>query len=111
MERRTAPGNQPGRFHGRTLRRVVRSRPVQRLVRSLLVGFGVMCVSFGLIRFIPGDPVALMLGDMATPENIANMRMALGLNGTVPEQFLSYAGHLLQGDLGTSIATRQSVNA
>jgi peptide/nickel transport system permease protein len=70
-----------------------------------------MCVSFGLIRFIPGDPVALMLGDMATPENVANMRQALGLNGSLPEQFVSYAAHLLQGDLGTSITTRQSVNA
>src|SRR4051794_34447346 len=102
MERRTAPSNPRPRFHRRTLRQIARSRPLRRLGRSILVGFGVMCVSFGLIRFIPGDPVALMLGDMATPENIANMRAALGLNGTLPEQFLSYAGHLLQGDLGTS---------
>ncbi len=43
---------------------------------------------FALIRFIPGDPAALMLGDMATPDQIAEMRTELGLDTSLPQQFL-----------------------
>jgi peptide/nickel transport system permease protein len=85
--------------------RLARAPIVRRLGRSLLVGFGVMCITFGLIRFIPGDPVRMLLGDLATDENVQRFRDALGLNGTLPEQFLAYLGGLARGDLGRSIFT------
>jgi peptide/nickel transport system permease protein len=70
----------------------------------------VMCVAFGLIRFIPGDPVRLLLGELATDQNVREYRELLGLNGTMLEQFLAYSGGLLRGDLGRSIASRQPVS-
>ncbi|MBC7810631.1 MAG: ABC transporter permease [Burkholderiales bacterium] len=83
---------------------------MRSLGRALLVGFGIMVLAFMLIRFIPGDPVAILLGDQATEESVRQYRELLGLDGTVLEQFMSYASGLLQGDLGKSIVTRQPVS-
>jgi ABC-type dipeptide/oligopeptide/nickel transport system permease component len=90
--------------------RVARTQIVQRMVRALLVGFGVMVISFALLRFIPGDPVQLLLGDAATEELVAVYREALGLDGTPLEQFWRYTSGVARGDLGTSLQTRASVN-
>ena len=54
--------------------------------------FGVMFVTFMLVRLLPGDPALLMLGNMATEESIANLREQLGLNGTLWEQFVTTWG-------------------
>ncbi|RYC28397.1 ABC transporter permease [Ciceribacter ferrooxidans] len=64
---------------------------------------------FALIRFIPGDPAALMLGDMATPDQIAAMRHDLGLDKSMPQQFLVWSGNVLSGDFGRSIANQEAV--
>jgi len=64
---------------------------------------------FALIRFIPGDPAALMLGDMATPDQIAEMRTELGLDTSPPQQFLVWAGNVLSGDFGQSIVNKEPV--
>ena len=65
-----------------------RSTLLRRLGRTLLVAFGVLVVAFSLIHLIPGDPVLLLLGDQATPENTAELRRALGLNGNHPRTVL-----------------------
>ncbi|MDD1497404.1 ABC transporter permease [Agrobacterium sp. CNPSo 3708] len=64
---------------------------------------------FALIRFIPGDPAALMLGDMATPDQIAEMRTELGLDTSLPQQFFVWAGNVLSGDFGQSIVNKEPV--
>jgi peptide/nickel transport system permease protein len=64
---------------------------------------------FALIRFIPGDPAALMLGDMATPDQIAAMRAELGLDLSMPQQFLVWSGNVLTGDFGRSIVNNEAV--
>ena len=64
---------------------------------------------FALIRFIPGDPAALMLGDMATPDQISEMRTELGLDMSLPHQFLVWAGNVLSGDFGQSIVNKEPV--
>ena len=64
---------------------------------------------FALIRFIPGDPAALMLGDMATPDQIATMRTELGLDLSMPQQFLVWSGNVLTGDFGRSIVNNEAV--
>jgi peptide/nickel transport system permease protein len=87
------------------LTRLARLPLARRLGRSLLVAFGVMCVAFGLIRFVPGDPVLLLLGDLATPESVAQLRGKLGLDRGLPEQFVGYALGIARGDLGRSIST------
>jgi peptide/nickel transport system permease protein len=60
---------------------------------------------FVLVRLIPGDPAALMLGDAADAEALAAMRQRLGIDRSLPEQFAIWSGMLLQGDFGKSIAT------
>ncbi len=88
---------------------LLRSRLLRSLVMALLVGFGVLVIAFSLIRFIPGDPALIALGDQATPESLAQYRHLLGIDAPVGEQFLNYVSGVLHGDLGTSLATRQPV--
>ena len=64
---------------------------------------------FILIRLIPGDPATLMLGDQATPANLADLRARLGLDDSLPVQFGLWFGHVLAGDFGNSITTGQGV--
>ncbi|MCC7448464.1 MAG: ABC transporter permease [Anaerolineae bacterium] len=89
--------------------RLAKNGIVRSLIRAVLVGFGIMVIAFTLIRLIPGDPVMILLGDQATPESIVQYRAYLGLNGTIPEQFISYISGILRGDLGTSVVTQQPV--
>ena len=64
---------------------------------------------FVLIRLIPGDPAAMMLGDASDAHGLAALRERLGLDRSIPEQFLIWASLLLQGDLGNSIVSGQEV--
>jgi peptide/nickel transport system permease protein len=64
---------------------------------------------FVLIRLIPGDPAQLLLGDLAMPASLADLRARLGLDRSLPAQFGIWFGHVLQGDLGTSINNGQNV--
>ena len=91
--------------------RLVRSGPLQRLARALLVAFGVMLVAFALIRFIPGDPAALILRNLATDEAIAELHVRMGIDGTLPEQLAAYLGNLLRGNLGESLISNYPVTA
>ena len=77
------------------------------LLRSLLslipVLLGITVIAFGVLHFIPGDPATAILGERATPAQVAAIREQLGLNQPLILQYLSFLGHLLQGDLGNSI--------
>jgi peptide/nickel transport system permease protein len=64
---------------------------------------------FTLIRLIPGDPAALMLGDLAEPQQVAALRSSLGLDQSIPVQFMIWAGNLFSGDFGKSIVTGEPV--
>ena len=64
---------------------------------------------FILIRLIPGDPAQLLLGDLADPAALQDMRERMGLNLSWAEQFFIWFGDLLHGDLGQSISAGQSV--
>lgn len=80
-----------------------------RLVQTVPVLIGVVVISFLLTRALPGDPAVQFAGQMATPESIEQVRVALGLDKSLPEQFLIYVQALFQGDLGQSIATGRPV--
>ena len=80
-----------------------------RLVQLLPVLIGITIVTFLLVKLSPGDPVRLMLGDRATEETVAAVRAQLGFDLPLWKQYLSYAGNLLQGDLGQSIRYRLPV--
>ncbi|WP_336810239.1 ABC transporter permease [Bosea sp. MMO-172] len=64
---------------------------------------------FVLIRLIPGDPAQLMLGDLATPASLADLRARLGLDQSLPAQFGIWIGNVLSGDFGQSISSQQAV--
>lgn len=66
---------------------------------------------FVLIRLIPGDPAQLLLGDLADPAALEDLRRSMGLDRGWVEQFGIWGGNLLHGDLGRSITTGQSVMA
>lgn len=79
-------------------------RPIlNRLGGMLIVMALVVTIVFVIVRVTPGDPAAVMLGPDATAADIQSLRDRLGLNASIPEQFLSYVGGLFRGDLGQSI--------
>jgi peptide/nickel transport system permease protein len=82
---------------------------LRRLASTLPVMAVVAVVVFLLIHLSPGDPAALIAGDLATAEDIAKLRTALGLDQPLAQQFLIWLGKLATGDLGTSIFTQVPV--
>ncbi|MBS0476353.1 MAG: ABC transporter permease [Proteobacteria bacterium] len=82
---------------------------LRRLVATLPVMAVVAIVVFLLIHLSPGDPAALIAGDLATEEDIRNLRETLGLNQPIWQQFMIWIGKLATGDLGTSIFTQVPV--
>ena len=63
----------------------------------------VTIIAFVLIRLAPGDPSAVMLGSDATPAAVAEFRAAYGLDRPIAVQYMAWLGHVVRGDLGTSI--------
>jgi len=82
---------------------------VNRVGQALPAVIGVVVVSFLLTRALPGDPAAYYAGPAATPESIAQISAAMGLDKPLPAQFLTYVMDLLSGDLGQSLSTGQPV--
>ena len=66
-------------------------------------------VTFLLTRALPGDPAAYFAGPAATEQAIEEIRHQLGLDRSLPPQFVDYLGQLARGDLGTSLTTGQPV--
>jgi dipeptide transport system permease protein len=83
---------------------------LQRLVMALPTLFGVSVLAFVLIRWVPGDPVLLLLGERgADPEVYDKMRASLGLDKSIFHQYFTFLVNALQGDLGTSIISKRPV--
>jgi peptide/nickel transport system permease protein len=80
-----------------------------RILATLPVMAVVACFVFLLIHLSPGDPAALIAGDMATVEDIEKLRASLGLDQPLWQQFGLWAARLAQGDLGVSIFTHVPV--
>ncbi|KKB13312.1 peptide ABC transporter permease [Devosia geojensis] len=83
---------------------------VRRLLLLVPMAIGMVVVTFGLLLIIPGDPAAVLLGQDATPEAIANLRGALGLDDPWYVRLWDYFAGLLQGDMGRSIFLNQAVS-
>jgi peptide/nickel transport system permease protein len=82
---------------------------VRRLLLTIPVLLGVATLVFSLIHLVPGDPAQAMLGDGASPQDIAELRSNLGLDRPLPAQYASFLTSALSGDLGTSFRTGQPV--
>jgi peptide/nickel transport system permease protein len=80
-----------------------------RALQALGVVLGVVVLTFVIARLLPGDPAVAYAGPKATPEQLAEVRAEFGLDQPLWQQFFTYLGGLLQGDLGTSLHTRQPV--
>ena len=70
---------------------------LSRLATAIPSIVGVVVVTFMLTRLLPGDPAAYFAGLAASPQAIAEVRTKLGLDKSLPEQFVAYVGDLLQG--------------
>lgn len=82
-------------------------RIVVRLIKLLAVVLIVSFLTFGLTKLIPGDPVNVILGSQASkPEVRAAVEKDLGLDKPFAEQYLSYLGGVVQGDLGRSYTSK-----
>ena len=82
----------------------------RRLLLMIPVIVLVGILTFMLIRLIPGDPAAQMLGLDATPHEIEELRREMGLDQPIYKQFLIWAGNVVRGDLGRSIFLQQPVS-
>jgi peptide/nickel transport system permease protein len=84
---------------------------LRRLLATVPVLLVVAVLVFLMLRLTPGDPAAVLAGDAASTEQIAQIRQSLGLDRSIPEQFAIWAGHLLRGDLGQSYYYKMPVTA
>jgi len=82
---------------------------LRRLLLTVPVLFGVATLVFSLIHLVPGDPVLAMLGESASPIDVADLRTRLGLDRPLLVQYASFMGGALHGDLGQSMRTSQPV--
>ena len=84
---------------------------VRRLLLTIPVLLGVATLVFSLIHLVPGDPVQAMLGDSATPQDVADVRARLGLDKPLPVQYGAFLNNVSRGNLGISLRTNQPVTA
>jgi len=75
---------------------------LRRVLMLIPILLGVTFLTFAVIQITPGDPAALMLGQYATPEDVANLRRQMGLDDPVIVQYLRYVTNVARGDLGVS---------
>ena len=76
---------------------------ISRVLSLAFVMWLVTVIAFVVIRLAPGDPSATMLGADATPQAVAEFRANYELDGPIPVQYFAWLGHVVRGDLGTSI--------
>src|SRR5215471_18893522 len=84
---------------------------LRRVALTVPVLVGVATLVFSLIHLVPGDPVQAMLGDSATPQDIADVRARLGLDQPLYVQYARFVKGAMRGNLGTSLRTNQPVTA
>jgi peptide/nickel transport system permease protein len=85
--------------------RFVLARLAQAVPTMLIVSAAV----FFLMRLIPGDPAAVMLGELATPQQVETLRREMGLSGSMLQQYATWLGRILSGDFGKSISSGDPV--
>ena len=97
--RRLVPSATFGRFVAR------------RALALVLLAIGITLVVFLLTQLVPSDPVTANLGEQAAgdPEAVAAFKEHYGLDKPLPQRYLIYLGHVVQGDLGESALTRNPV--
>ena len=83
---------------------------IERCLLSIVLLFAVSIMIFGGLEALPGDFATTYLGQSATPQAVANIRADLGLNRPVVTRYVEWLGNAVQGDFGTSWASKNSVS-
>src|SRR5262245_19005910 len=83
---------------------------IQRVLLIIPTFLGAALLTFVLIRAIPGDPIQMLLGErVVDPVRHQQLLAQIGLDRPLPIQFLDYIWHIVQGDFGNSIMSKESV--
>lgn len=82
---------------------------IRRLLQMVPITFGILTLVFSLIHLIPGDPALQIAGENARPEDVQQVRKALGLDKPLWTQYVTYLGRVAHGDLGRSFQTNEAV--
>lgn len=82
---------------------------LKRLLSAIPVLLGITLVVFVIMSLIPGDPATAILGSYATPENVERLNRQLGLDRSLPEQYIIWLTNMLQGDFGRSFSLNRPV--
>ncbi|POZ62225.1 ABC transporter permease [Chromobacterium alticapitis] len=83
---------------------------IRRLLQMIPTLFGVMLLVFTLFTLVGGDPTLVLAGKHLTAEVLANIRAQLGLDKSLPQQFLVFVHQVLTLNFGTSWSTQQPVS-
>ena len=83
---------------------------IRRLLSLIPTLLGVSIIVFLFLRMIPGDPALALAGEHASEENVERIREEFGLNKPLHEQYFTYVGKVLRGDLGRSILSRRPIS-
>lgn len=75
---------------------------IKRILQALGVILAISAITFFVLNIVPGDPVRIMVGDMADEATIQQVRHNMGLDKPVPEQYVNWLGNMLHGDFGKS---------
>ncbi|NMB02441.1 MAG: ABC transporter permease [Firmicutes bacterium] len=82
---------------------------LRRLVMTIPTLLGVSIILFAVMNLAPGGPEAVLMGDDISPDAAARIRANLGLDQPLPVQYGKWLVSMLQGDLGNSFRTGESV--
>lgn len=83
---------------------------VKRVLLALGILFSISLITFFILNILPGDAVALMLGDTADPNTIETVRHNLGMDKPLPQQYVEWITGVFTGDLGTSYFQHKAVS-
>lgn len=89
----------------------MRSFLIKRVLLAIGVVFAISAITFFVLNIVPGDPVRIMVGEMADDATVERIREQMGLNDPVHVQYARWLTNMLQGDFGTSYTQSKPVVA
>ena len=82
---------------------------VRRTLQAVAVMLCISAITFFVLNIVPGDPVRIMLGDMASEEALETVRHRMGLDQPILKQYITWLTNMLHGDFGVSYFQRAPV--
>ncbi len=82
---------------------------LKRVLQAVGVVICISAITFFILNVVPGDPVRVMMGDMADQQTIEQVRHNMGLDKPVAEQYVNWFANMVRGDFGTSYTQNKSV--